>query len=140
MAVLKKLVRRGGKKKIIKKVVKKVVKKTTKKTSVVKKRIIEKKKTPLDLKRSKSNPIIEPESNLYWESKASFNPTALYHDGKVHIIYRAIGGNDMSVLGYAKSFNGYNIEKNSKEAVRISLSKFFEGQKDLASFFNIKKI
>ena len=32
------------------------------------------------------------------------------------------------------------IEKNSKEAVRISLSKFFEGQKDLASFFNIKKI
>lgn len=32
------------------------------------------------------------------------------------------------------------IEKNSKEAVRISLSKFFEGQKDLESFFNIKKI
>ena len=124
MAVLKKLVRRGGKnKKVIAKkpsrrggkVVKKVVKKTTKKTSVVKKKIIGKKKTPLDLKRSKSNPIIEPESNLYWESKASFNPTALYHDGKVHIIYRAIGENDMSVLGYAKSFNGYNIEKNSKE-------------------------
>ena len=31
------------------------------------------------------------------------------------------------------------IEKNSKEAVKISQSKYFEGQKDLASFFNTKK-
>jgi len=113
-----------------KKIVKKVVKKTTKKV-VVKKKIISKKKkkiikkilpkilprskTSLDLKRSNKNPIIEPENNLYWESKASFNPTALYHDGKVHIIYRAIGDNDISVLGYAKTFNGFNIDKDSKE-------------------------
>lgn len=111
------------KRKIKKVLVKKVVKKTTKKIAVKKRKIIKKvlsktlvrKKTSLDLERSDKNPIIEPENNLYWESKASFNPTALYHDGKVHIIYRAIGGNDMSVFGYAKTFNGFNIEKDSKE-------------------------
>ncbi len=31
------------------------------------------------------------------------------------------------------------IEKNPKKAVEISLSKYFEGQQELASFFNIKK-
>ncbi|MEK7128116.1 MAG: hypothetical protein AAB933_00945 [Patescibacteria group bacterium] len=63
----------------------------------------------LELKRAKQNPIIEPARNSYWESKATLNPTALYHNDKVHIIYRAIGDNDSSVLGYAGSYDGYNI-------------------------------
>ena len=47
----------SGKKMIKKKVLrKKTVKKTTKKVSV------------LNLKRSKKNPIIEPNSNMHWES------------------------------------------------------------------------
>lgn len=127
--ITKKPARRGGKvaKKAIKKTTKnkkkKVVsKKTTKKKIIGKKKIqkknlrktISKTKT-LFLERSKNNPIIEPEGNLYWESKASFNPTALYHDGKVHIIYRAIGDNDVSVLGYAKSSDGCDVDKHSKE-------------------------
>lgn len=66
--------------------------------------------TILDLKRSKKNPIIEPESGRHWESKATFNPTAFYHDGKVHIIYRAIGDSDHSVLGYAGSDDGFTIK------------------------------
>ena len=113
MVALKKLRRPKGSssrskasgKKIIKKKVlrKKTVKKTTKKVSV------------LNLKRSKKNPIIEPNSNMHWESKATFNPTAFFHDGKVHIIYRAIGDNDISVLGYARSDDGYNINKGLKE-------------------------
>lgn len=103
MAVLKK-----KKAKIIKKKIK-----TTKKKVVVKKRVV-KKKSPLALKRSKKNPIIEPANNLYWESKASFNPSAIYHDGKIHIIYRAIGNSDISVLGYANSKDGYSFDKNSK--------------------------
>lgn len=68
-----------------------------------------KRTTILDLKRSKKNPIIEPSSDRYWESKATFNPTAFYHDGKVHIIYRAIGDSDHSVLGYAGSNDGFTI-------------------------------
>lgn len=122
MAALKPA-RRGGKKKIIKKkkikvvvkrktAIKKVVKKTAKKISV------------LDLKKSNKNPIIEPESNIYWESKATFNPSAVYHDGKIHVIYRAIGNNDTSVLGYAKSEDGYFFDKRSKEMAFYHKGKF----------------
>ncbi|MEK7539510.1 MAG: hypothetical protein AAB595_02655 [Patescibacteria group bacterium] len=87
-----------------------------KKAVSVKKRMIKKpvSKTPklisiLNLKRSNKNPIIEPTSHRYWESKATFNPTAFYCDGKVHIIYRAIGDSDNSVLGYAGSNDGFTI-------------------------------
>lgn len=85
----------GGKKRAIKKIIKKT--------------------SPLNLKRSNKNPIIEPESDLYWESKATFNPSAIYNDGKIHVIYRAIGNSDISVLGYAKSNDGYSFDKKLKE-------------------------
>ncbi|OGI95734.1 hypothetical protein A2917_00230 [Candidatus Nomurabacteria bacterium RIFCSPLOWO2_01_FULL_42_17] len=78
---------------------------------------IGRKVTVLDLKRFKKNPIIEPTSKRYWESKATFNPTALYHDGKVHIVYRAIGDSDNSVLGYAVSKDGVTISKSLPEPV-----------------------
>ncbi len=84
---------------------------------------VTKKAIALDLKRSKYNPIIEPADNSYWESKATFNPTALYHDGSVHIIYRAIGENDISVLGYAKSNDGYSVDRGSKEVAFYSSHK-----------------
>jgi|SRR3989344_1306800 len=97
------------KKKIIKKkVVKKKVKAVKIKT-VVKKRVA-KKKFRVFLKRALHNPIIEP--RLYpWESKATFNPAAFEAKGKVHLIYRAIGDNDFSALGYAASSDGYNINE-----------------------------
>jgi predicted GH43/DUF377 family glycosyl hydrolase len=101
---------------MVKKTVKKAVKKAVKKT-------LRKKASPLDLKKSKQNPIIEPEKNLYWESKAAFNPSALYHDGKVHVIYRAIGDSDISVLGYAKSSDGYFFDRYSKELAYYSKNK-----------------
>ena len=85
---------------------KKVVRKTT-----LKKPPLRKKLTPLDLKKPKHNPIIEPREDAPWESKATFNPTAFTHNDDVHIFYRAIGDNDMSVLGYALSRDGVNIEE-----------------------------
>ena len=90
------------KKKATKKVVKKIV---AKKVALP---IPKRKVTPLDLRRSVKNPIIVP-SAQYWESKATFNPTAFTHDGKVHIIYRAIGETDNSVLGYAESSDGTSV-------------------------------
>ena len=105
------------KKKILKKKVvvkKKIAKKTVKKKIAVKKKIL-KKKSPIELKRAIHNPIIEPESHKYWESKASFNPSAIFHDGKVHVIYRAIGDTDISVLGYSRSDDGYFFDKQLKE-------------------------
>jgi predicted GH43/DUF377 family glycosyl hydrolase len=111
------------KKKKIKKVVVKKKVKTVKQKIVVKKRA-RKNKTPLDLKKSNHNPIIEPESHVYWGSKATFNPSAIYHDGKIHIIYRAIGNSDISVLGYAKSDDGYSFDKQSREMAFYSRDKF----------------
>src|SRR3989344_7480525 len=73
------------------------------------KKIIKKKKGAL-LKRAVHNPIIAP--RLYpWESKATFNPAAFEASGKVHLVYRAIGDNDTSVLGYAASSDGYHIDE-----------------------------
>ena len=99
------------KKKVSKKVLKKkpIRKKAFKKTG--RRRI--KKQVSRTLNKATGNPIIMPVTTDSWQSKATFNPTALYHDGKVHIIYRAIGDSDESVLGYAKSSDGISIESRS---------------------------
>lgn len=55
------------------------------------------------------NPIIQP-SMYSWESKATFNPAAIEYNGKVHLLYRAVGEDESSVLGYAASYDGLNIE------------------------------
>src|SRR3989344_9528725 len=88
-----------------------VVKKAARRTS---KKVLSKKESPLELKRSRKNPIIVPESGKYWESKAAFNPSAVIHDGKGHVIYRAIGSSDISVLGYASSEDGFSFKRNGK--------------------------
>jgi len=90
----------GGKKKIVK---------TAKRKTATRKTAVKKKISVLDLKRSNKNPIIEPENDVDWKSKATFNPSAFYHDGKVHIVYRAIGNTDNSVLGYVVSKDGLKV-------------------------------
>jgi len=64
---------------------------------------------PIKVKKFAHNPIISP-SHYSWESKATFNPAAFEHDGKTHILYRAIGEDDSSVLGYAYTQDGLNID------------------------------
>ena len=87
----------------------------------IKRKIVRKKASALKLRKSAGNPIIKPSESEYWESKATFNPTAVYHDGKVHVVYRAIGDNDVSVLGYAESEDGNNFRRH-KEPVYYSVS------------------
>ena len=48
-----------------------------------------------------------PARNTYWESTATFNPTAFIHDGKIHVLYRAVGVSDISTIGYVGSNDGY---------------------------------
>lgn len=86
------------KKKVVKKVLPSRIKKENKKEEV-----------SLKLKKIPQNPIISP-SMYGWESKATFNPTAFIHEGKTHIIYRASGDDDSSVLGYASSGDGVTID------------------------------
>ncbi len=61
--------------------------------------------------RFAGNPIITPVVELEWETLGTFNPAAIYLDGKVHIIYRAQGRDGTSVLGYASSTDGLHIDE-----------------------------
>lgn len=124
MAALKK--KKIGKKKAIKKVKVKKPRRLKRSGSRPK---ASGKISALDLKKSIKNPIIEPDSNLYWESKATFNPTAFYNDGKVHIVYRAIGDSDNSVLGYVTSENGLTISERFPTPI---YSHFLQQKKDFS--------
>jgi len=71
---------------------------------------IEVPKEKLLLKKHHANPVLVPRSHYYWESEAVFNPAALYADGRVHLLYRAIGPQGLSVLGYAGSTDGLTFD------------------------------
>lgn len=40
--------------------------------------------------RTANNPILQPQSNLPWESEATFNPSVIAENGKYHMAYRAL--------------------------------------------------
>lgn len=61
---------------------------------------------PSPLAKFGGNPILSPNPEHVWETKATFNPAAIAINGRVHLLYRAIGEGDMSVLGYASSRDG----------------------------------
>jgi len=78
----------------------------------------------LVLERFDGNPILEPEPKHWWESKAVFNPGTIYVDGKAHIVYRAIGESDVSVLGYASSVDGFHIDERLHEPIYVPREPF----------------
>jgi predicted GH43/DUF377 family glycosyl hydrolase len=61
--------------------------------------------------RYEKNPILQPLGENSWEDKAVFNPAAVEIEGKVQIIYRAMGKDDTSVMGLAISKNGKDIDE-----------------------------
>jgi predicted GH43/DUF377 family glycosyl hydrolase len=63
------------------------------------------------MKRFQGNPILEPIGNNRWESRRVFNAGVVTSDKKVHILYRAIGHDGVSRIGYAASSDGYHIEE-----------------------------
>lgn len=70
------------------------------------------------------NPIISPRGHTTWDSRAAFNSAAIYEDGKVHFLYRALGDKDLSVLGYATSSDGMTIDERSDEPIYIPREPF----------------
>lgn len=87
------------------------------------------------LKRFKENPIIKPLAHHPWEARATFNTAAVYEDGKVHFVYRALGDRDLSVFGYANSSDGEHIDERSKEPIYIPREPFeTPGQQVYATF------
>lgn len=76
------------------------------------------------LHKLRHNPIIRPIIESLWESKATFNPAAIFDENKVHIIYRAIGQDDVSVLGYASSLDGLHIDERLASPIFVPTQPF----------------
>lgn len=70
-------------------------------------------------KRLENNPIIAPDSNHRWESKATFNPAAIELGGKVHLLYRALSNDNTSTIGYALSADGEKIDERLSDPIYI---------------------
>ena len=69
------------------------------------------------MERFSDNPILQPIEKHAWESREVFNAAAVYSDGKVHFLYRAIGNDNISRIGYASSLDGYTIKERFDEPV-----------------------
>ena len=65
--------------------------------------------------RAKENPILKPIESHAWEKKAVFNAAAIDLDDTAHILYRAMGDENTSVIGYAASKNGVKITDRDSE-------------------------
>lgn len=76
------------------------------------------------LKRYPGNPIIKPNPHNKWESKYTLNPGAMEINKKIHIVYRAMGYDDTSVLGLAVSGNGFTIEERLDKPIYVPREDF----------------
>lgn len=65
----------------------------------------------MQLARFKDNPILSP-SKKWWEINATFNPGATKFQGKILLLYRAIGGDGLSRFGLAESSDGVNFARS----------------------------
>ena len=71
------------------------------------------------LERAAKNPIMYARPNNHWESHYVLNAGALYLEGRVHLLYRAIGQSGLSVLGYAASSDGIHFYERANEPAYI---------------------
>jgi predicted GH43/DUF377 family glycosyl hydrolase len=62
------------------------------------------------LHRFPKNPVLSP-TLLEWESEAVFNPAAFCDNGRVHLLYRAMGPDGVSRIGYASSPDGVHFDE-----------------------------
>ncbi|HEX5774630.1 MAG TPA: hypothetical protein VFY28_01560 [Candidatus Paceibacterota bacterium] len=76
------------------------------------------------LARAKENPILEPIAEHDWESRAVFNAAAVDLDGSVHLLYRAMGNDNTSVMGYARLEDGLHVVERLAEPVYVPRREF----------------
>jgi predicted GH43/DUF377 family glycosyl hydrolase len=75
-------------------------------------------------KRSEQNPILLPVASNQWESKAVFNPAALFLNNKTHILYRALSEDNTSTIGYAISKDGVSIDERLPNPIYVPREDF----------------
>lgn len=73
----------------------------------------------IKLTRSDKNPILSPISNPahWWESRSVFNPGVVAHNGKIYLLYRALGQIHYSSFGLAILSDPTTVEKRSESPV-----------------------
>ncbi len=69
------------------------------------------------MRRYQDNPILQPIPTNPWETREVFNPAAIQIGKKVYLLYRAIGNDGISRIGYAASSDGYKIDERSQTPV-----------------------
>jgi beta-1,2-mannobiose phosphorylase / 1,2-beta-oligomannan phosphorylase len=75
---------------------------------------------PRILDRHESNPVLEPRFDIDWDAEATFNPAVFEDDeGTIHMLYRAVGRDGVSRIGYAQSKNGTHFTKRSQYPVFV---------------------
>lgn len=78
----------------------------------------------VQLERFAENPILRPIPEHPWEAKYVFNPAAVYEDGRVYIVYRAMGEDNTSVMGLAISRDGLHIDERLPEPIYVPREPF----------------
>jgi len=65
------------------------------------------------MRRYPDNPILKPNPSNEWESRLVFNAAAVEVGKRVHLLYRALGNDGISRIGYASSSDGYVFDERS---------------------------
>jgi len=68
----------------------------------------------MKLRRYEGNPILKPKPGNKWESEYVFNPAVVYDHGLFHLLYRAMGMDEISRVGYAVSTDGFDFLRFDK--------------------------
>lgn len=76
------------------------------------------------LTRFSENPILIPLPYHDWESEAVFNAATIADGGKIHILYRAMGKDNTSVIGYAQSIDGTSISERLDSPIYVPRTGF----------------
>jgi predicted GH43/DUF377 family glycosyl hydrolase len=69
------------------------------------------------MSRFADNPILEPIKEHPWEAKSVFNPGVINLEGRVYLIYRALGEDNISRLGLAVSEDGFKFNQRLEEPI-----------------------
>ena len=65
------------------------------------------------------HPILEPIPENSWESRAVLNPATIRDGDEVHMLYRAVQGENLSTIGYAKlDRNNKIVERKNHPVIR----------------------
>ena len=75
-------------------------------------------------KRLENNPLIAPKKEHPWETKYTLNPGAIRIGDATHIIYRAMGDDNTSVLGYARAMDNKNIDERLDYPIYVPRKNF----------------